>query len=154
MHGKPETGAITMSRLALAAILSTLAACSQPPAAINLSSADKPSAPPPVARAGTQGDPAALERCRNANWRATGYRHGLSGYPLAALKDVSRACEAAGIKVDRLAYSTGRLEGLALFCSTESGYRRARAGLPVDNTCPPSLKEAYEAGHARGVKEL
>lgn len=140
-----------MSRIALAVVLSTLAACSQPAATIDLKSAERQAAP--TARAGTQGDPVALQRCRNANWQATGYRHGLSGFPLSALKDISAACEGTGAKVDRLAYSTGRLEGLALFCSTESGYRRARAGHPVANTCPPSLKEAYEAGHAKGMLE-
>ena len=139
-----------MTRLALAALLFGLAACSQPPAAVDLRSAQ---APAPLARAGTQGDPAAAERCRNANWRSTGYRHGLSGYPMSALKQITDACADTGVKVDRLAYSTGRLEGLALFCSTESGYRRARAGHPVDNTCPPTLKAAYEQGHARGMAE-
>lgn len=135
-----------MSRLALAALLA-LTACSQPPAPVDLDTAA------PTARAGTQGDPAALQRCRNADWQATGYRHGLSGFPMAALKPMSEACEATGAKVDRLAYSTGRLEGLALFCSTESGYRRARAGHPIDNTCPPSLKDAYEVGYAKGLAE-
>ncbi len=129
-------------------LLVILAGCSQPAAQIDLRTAA------PTARAGSQGDPVALERCRNANWRATGYRHGLSGFPLSALKDVSDACDATGAKVDRLAYSTGRLEGLTLFCSTENGYRRALAGHPVDNICPPSLKEAYEAGHARGAQEI
>lgn len=129
-----------------------LAGCSQPAAVIDMKTAGDPP-PNRTARAGTQGDPVALERCRNANWQATGYRHGLSGFPLSALKDISVACAGTGAKVDRLAYSTGRLEGLALFCSTESGYRRARAGHPVNNTCPPSLKEAYEAGHAKGMLE-
>ncbi len=142
-----------MSRIALAALLA-LTACSQPSAPIEMKTAlEPPATPVPTARAGTQGDPAALDRCRNANWQATGYRHGLSGFPMAALKQVSEACEASGVKVDRLAYSTGRLEGLALFCSTESGYRRARAGLPVDNNCPPTLKAAYEAGYAKGLAE-
>jgi len=127
-----------------------LAGCSQPPSLVDL---NKATTPPPDTRASTQNDPAALAKCQNANWRATGYRHGLSGFPMASLRQVTDACEGTGIKVDRLAYSTGRLEGLALFCSDESGYRRARAGHPVDNTCPPSLAKEYAAGHARGMAQ-
>jgi len=138
-----------MARLLTLLPLVVLAGCSQPPSAVNLSNALSP--PPPDAR--PQGDSAAVERCRNANWRATGYRHGLSGFPMSAMSQVTRACDGLGVKIDRLAYSTGRLEGLALFCSTESGYRRARAGHPVENACPPTLAEAYAQGHARGVAE-
>lgn len=138
-----------MARLVLLFPILALAGCSQPPSSVDL----KAAVPPPAARDRPTADPGAVEKCRNANWRATGYRHGLSGYPLAALGQVTEACEGTGIKVDRLAYSTGRLEGLALFCSTENGYRRARAGHPVDNTCPPSLAKDYAEGHARGMAE-
>ncbi len=137
-------------RLAFFLPLIILAGCSQPPSAVDL----KAALPAPTARASTQGTAvASLARCQKANWRATGYRHGLSGYPLSALKQVSAACEGTGVKIDRLAYSTGRLEGLTLFCSTESGYRRAKAGEPIDNPCPPTLAKEYEAGYARGLAE-
>ena len=142
-----------MARFAFLLPFILLAGCSQPPSSVDLKSAlDTPSATGQQGAAGIAGS--AVARCQNANWRATGYRHGLSGYPLSALKQVSAACDGTGVKVDRLAYSTGRLEGLGLFCSTESGYQRARAGHPIDNPCPPALAEKYEAGYAKGLAEL
>ncbi len=135
-----------MARLSFLLPLIVLAGCSQPPAAVNLNA---PSAGQPGAQ-GVPGD-AARERCARANWRATGYRHGLSGYPMAALSQVGEACKGTGIEVDRLAYSTGRLEGLGKFCTAENGYRRAKEGRPADNPCPPSLAANYEAGYARGM---
>lgn len=147
-------------RLFLPLSLALLAGCSQPPVSVDLNKTPAvPSAPmaapaAPAGQPGAQGIPGPSDiaaRCRAANWRATGYRHGLSGYPLATLNSVSGQCADAGVTVDRLAYSTGRLEGLELFCSMESGYRRAKAGQSMDNPCPPALAKRFEAGYARGM---
>ena len=140
-----------MARLVTLLSLVFLAGCSQPPSAVDLKTASTP--PSQAGAQGMAGAAGALARCQNANWRATGYRHGLSGYPLSSLKQVTDACNGTGVKVDRLAYSTGRLEGLTLFCSTESGYQRARSGQPIDNPCPPTLAKNYEAGYVRGLAE-
>ncbi len=129
-----------ISLLALAA----LAGCSQPPAVVDLKQ--------PSARATSVSAPpsAANDQCAKADWQSTGYRHGASGYPLTALNQLTEACAESGVKIDRLAYSTGRLKGLGRFCTAENGFRRAQAGHPVANPCPPSLAEAYEQGHAAG----
>ena len=130
-----------ISILALAA----LAGCSQPAAMVDLNQ-------PNNARATSVSAPPAAggDRCKTANWQSTGYRHGVSGYPLAALEQITKACAGSGVKVDRLAYSTGRLKGLATFCTMDNGYRRAKAGHPAENPCPPSLAPAYAKGYAAG----
>jgi hypothetical protein len=131
---------ITMPLFALA----LLAGCSQPPATVDIKQ--------PSARAtSVSAPPAAIEQCAKADWQSTGYRHGLSGYPLTALNTLIETCADTGAKVDRLAYSTGRLKGLTRFCTADNGFRRAQAGHPVANPCPPSLADAYEQGHAAGA---
>lgn len=137
-----------MARFLLALAPLALAACSQVAAPVQ----PTPSIQGTSQSVATRTAPDVANRCRGANWRATGYRHGLSGFPLDTISDLSKACEEAGIKIDRLAYSTGRLEGLGTFCTTENGYRRALAGHPAQHNCPPSLAKAFEDGHAAGVR--
>lgn len=136
-----------MPRFTIAFALLSVAACSQTPAPI------QPGQASPSARATSVGTPpSAAGRCQGANWRATGYRHGISGFPPDTINTLTAACADAGVKVDRLAYSTGRLEGMALFCTAENGQRRALAGHPVTHNCPPTLAQDYEQGHAAGVR--
>jgi len=108
-----------------------LAGCSQPPSLVDL---NKATTPPPDTRASTQNDPAALAKCQNANWRATGYRHGLSGFPMASLRQVTDACEGTGIKVDRhkvMVYTiAGMLAGLSAVVLTSKNLT-AQAGMGV-----------------------
>lgn len=91
-----------------------------------------------------------LGRCQGANWHATGYQHGISGFSAKALETLRATCEGVGVKVNRLAYSTGRLEGLTLFCTPENGYARAVAGQPPKHNCPPALTKDFETGYANG----
>ena len=151
MMPRPYGMEAIMARFLTLLPLILVAGCSQPPSAVDLSTASQSAAVAGAQGVAGRSAGGAQARCAGANWHATGYRHGISGYPLSALSQVNAACDGTGVKVDRLAYSTGRLEGLGLFCSIESGYRRALAGEPMDNPCPPTLAEQYEAGYARGL---
>ncbi len=120
-------------------------------AALVLSACSQSGAPVAGLEAAAAKPDTALGRCQGANWHATGYQHGISGFSAKALKALSATCEGVGVKVNRLAYSTGRLEGLTLFCTPENGYARAVAGQPPKHNCPPALAKDFEAGYANGL---
>lgn len=134
------TSARVFAALTLSATL--LAGCMSQPAA--------PTGGPGFAGVQGQAQDDLRQRCDKADWRATGYRHGVSGLGLPAFSTLQKKCGQVGLKVDRLAYATGRLEGLKRYCTAQNGYDLARSRrLPEGDTpCPPELAEAFMKGVA------
>lgn len=90
--------------------------------------------------------------CVNANWREVGRNDGLEGKRAEELGRYQDACLQYGVTPDGEAYGKGREEGLAIYCTPDTGYWEGRNGGSYRQVCPPSTArdflEAYRAGQA------
>ncbi len=78
-----------------------------------------------------------------------GYADGRNGQPSAS--DEHRAgCAARSIEVDVAAYELGWQEGIALYCTEESGFALGAAGARFSDPCPADLKADFRDGYQSG----
>ena len=88
--------------------------------------------------------------CVNADWREVGRNDGLEGKRAEELVRYQDACLQYGVTPDGDAYAEGREEGLATYCTPDTGYWEGRYGGSYRQVCPPSTArdflEAYRAG--------
>jgi len=98
------------------------------------------------------------EECVTADWRAIGYEDGAAGYPVSAVSGRRQACaKKAGVTVDMAAYTSGRREGLGLYCRASNGYAVGARGGAYQGVCTGPEEEeflaAYETGrHLYGLR--
>ena len=88
--------------------------------------------------------------CLNANWREVGRNDGLEGRRAEGLARYQEACLQYGVTPDGKAYEQGRNDGLAIYCTPDSGDWEGLNGGGYRQVCPPSsapdFLEAYRAG--------
>ncbi len=88
--------------------------------------------------------------CLNANWREVGRNDGLEGERAEEFVRYQDVCLQFGVTPDGNAYAQGREEGLAIYCTPDSGYWEGRNGRGYRQVCPPSSAPdflgAYRAG--------
>lgn len=88
--------------------------------------------------------------CAKADWYTLGFEDGRKGAPETAYSDYQAQCERYAVTPNPAAYSTGRLEGLALYCTPENGLRVGREGETYHGVCPkdvePAFKKRYDFG--------
>ena len=96
--------------------------------------------------------------CQTVDWREYGRNDGLLGVPAAERAHLFAECREIGHPPDVAAYEAGRAEGLAEFCTVESGYEAGRAGRRYRDVCPPELEigflQGYEEGRRDRAREL
>lgn len=81
--------------------------------------------------------------CRTANWYEIGRADGANGQPRARLFEHADACAEYGILPNDEAYYAGRDDGLARYCTPESGFREGRQGNDYQGVCPPGAESAF-----------
>ena len=88
--------------------------------------------------------------CLNADWREVGRNDGMEGKRTEEFVRYQDACLQYGVVPNGGDYAQGREEGLAIYCTPESGYWEGRNGRSYRQVCPPSSSrdflEAYRAG--------
>jgi hypothetical protein len=90
------------------------------------------------------------EQCLQADWHELRYRDGSMGSPRALFQKHQDACLEHGVQAERDAYFSGRQEGLAVYCTYDSGFSQGRSGNLYRYVCPPELESEFTAGYDRG----
>ncbi len=91
--------------------------------------------------------------CRATDWHRYGVNDGRLGVAAAARDAKFADCRSLGTAADTTAYAAGRTEGLASFCTAESGYRQGHAGRRYRKVCPPALEPDFLHGYELGRRE-
>ena len=93
------------------------------------------------------------EDCQNMDWFTKGKSDGMNGEDIAVLGDYQQACSKFGIKTNDALYQKGRLEGLKLFCTYETGIKEGRAGHAYKGLCSGAAEKEFLRGHEVGMKD-
>ena len=84
------------------------------------------------------------EECVTADWGAIGYEDGAAGRPVSAVSGRRQACaKKAGVTVDMAAYTSGRNEGLTLYCRPSNGYAVGSRGGAYHGVCTGPEEYAF-----------
>jgi hypothetical protein len=89
--------------------------------------------------------------CPTKNWRKSGYDQALAGDKPSS-EDMNQ-CAARGISVKRTDYQEGYVDGIQQFCTFDYGLSFGREGHEYNDTCPPSVMNAFLAGYSQGKME-
>ena len=91
------------------------------------------------------------EECVTADWRAIGYEDGAAGLPVSAVSGRRQACaKKAGVTVDMAAYTSGRGEGLDLYCRPSNGYAVGSRGGAYHGVCTGPAEHDFLAAFETG----
>lgn len=98
--------------------------------------------------------------CTTGNWSVIGQSDGASGKVISdQLKAHNKACSKHGISVDQDTYMLGYNEGIASYCTTESGYNvGTKFGKSVYNrnaykdVCPDDQELSFLEGYINALK--
>ena len=88
--------------------------------------------------------------CLQADWYQLGYRDGSRGAPRSLFQKHYDACLEHAVYADREVYFNGREQGLAVYCTYDSGFNQGRAGKRYQHVCPPELESGFMAGYRKG----
>lgn len=91
--------------------------------------------------------------CQAVDWREYGRNDGLLGVPAAERAELFADCSELGHAPDTQGYAAGRAEGLAEYCTLETGYEVGREGRRYRDVCPPELEIAFLQGYEEGRHE-
>ena len=90
--------------------------------------------------------------CMKGNWFNVGKKDVYLGFKPNRINHHKKTCLKYKLKVDPVQYAEGRLEGLKLFCTEESGYHWGRTNRENPQICPDSTSNLFLKGHRRGKR--
>lgn len=90
------------------------------------------------------------KQCRSGDWSAFGKIDGANGRRADYWKEHEQTCSRFGAEVDRTAYQAGWAEGVANYCTPESGYYAGTAGEQYLGICAGPAEKAFLAEFHRG----
>ena len=91
--------------------------------------------------------------CRATDWADYGRNDGVLGVAASERTKKFADCAELGHPADIAAYQAARAEGLAAYCTLESGYDAGYAGRRYRKVCPPEQEIAFLQGYEQGRKE-
>ncbi|MEM0989800.1 MAG: DUF2799 domain-containing protein [Pseudomonadota bacterium] len=91
--------------------------------------------------------------CAQADWQRFGENDGRLGVATDDRAGEFADCADLGHPVNMTAYQTGRLAGLATFCTAENGYQVGFEGRRYSGVCPAESEADFLQGYAQGRKE-
>jgi len=91
--------------------------------------------------------------CQAVDWREYGANDGRLGIPAGERAALFADCRELGHPPDPEAYEAGRAEGLAAYCTLETGYEVGREGRRYRDVCPPEREIAFLQGYEEGRRE-
>jgi hypothetical protein len=92
------------------------------------------------------------EQCQSADWKAYGYTDGAKGKATTNFKTYAQACGDHGVKSDFDRYLIGHKQGVAVFCSFESGYQAGTENYRYQGICKSHNEADFLRGLAKGKK--
>ena len=93
------------------------------------------------------------EACSSTDWLRFGVNDGQLGVPVSARAAMFDGCAQVGQPADQKAYQQGRKQGLASYCTVETGYRVGYEGRPYYRVCPPKTEPNFLQGFEHGRRE-
>lgn len=90
------------------------------------------------------------DECLNADWRAIGYEDGANGAQSTRIGSHREACAKYDITPELQQYKQGHEDGLAVFCTGNTGYSRALNGYRYTGVCPKELEADFLDGYSVG----
>ena len=98
------------------------------------------------------------DECLYADWRAIGYEDGAAGLPVSAVSERRSVCaRKAGVTVDMAEYTSGRTQGLELYCEPSRAFAVGSGGQTYHGVCSgpgeAEFTSAYQAGRQLFVLE-
>lgn len=91
--------------------------------------------------------------CAGTDWQQFGVNDGTLGVPSTDRSDKFAECSELGRPADLVAYNSGRVEGLASYCTVENGYRVGYEGRDYEQVCPGATEANFLQGFERGRAE-
>lgn len=91
------------------------------------------------------------QQCAARDWNKTGYNDALAGNKPNSYE--LNQCMSSGAPLNRSAYDNGYVDGLKQFCTYDYGVYFGREGKEYNNTCTPSVMNAFLAGYSKGKME-
>lgn len=92
-------------------------------------------------------------KCNRLDWASLGHEDGRSGLAGAEAFDArAGSCLEIGATVDENAYLAGYGEGLAEYCTPESGRETALSGGAYEGVCPPADESEFLLGYNEGLE--
>ena len=92
------------------------------------------------------------DECRYMNWEARGVMDGVRGIPASKVNEYDDRCARYGVTVDEVAYETGRVQGVASYCTKSNGYAVAMKGRRYQFSCTASNESMFLSGYRPGRK--
>ena len=89
-------------------------------------------------------------QCRAGDWQTIGYRDGSNGIASTRLLSHQEACGAFGIVPERNGYLAGWEEGVAAYCTADSGFQLGLRGGALNKVCSAELREPFASAYADG----
>ena len=88
--------------------------------------------------------------CQAADWEIRGEDDGRAGRPSTTVDDHANACAEYGIVPKVAQYREGWKRGIAVYCTSDNGFRRGVEGDTYQHSCPIETEAdflpAYQAG--------
>jgi hypothetical protein len=81
--------------------------------------------------------------CTNTNWKEKGVVDGTSGQAAEKILKTEKVCSKKGAEFPITEYKNGWLEGIAVYCSPQNGFKLSSEGKKVDvENCPIEFRPA------------
>lgn len=90
------------------------------------------------------------EQCLAGDWSGQGFTDGAAGLSMSRIDDYAEACAEHGVVPNRAAYADGREQGLARYCTPDSGFRAGRTGAGYAGVCPSYLEADFMPAYHDG----
>jgi len=87
-------------------------------------------------------------QCAANDWYNVGYAAGSRG--VGQSRSLHDACGTRGVVPDRAQYTAGWRDGIAHYCTPESGFDLGQGGDAYRRVCPANLEAAFHAAYANG----
>jgi len=90
------------------------------------------------------------DECASGDWNKIGLQDGRDGRTADRFNRHGKACSLDRSEKSRALYMAGRNKGLALYCTSERGYREAALGQKYYGVCPPETARLFSTGFQLG----
>ena len=90
------------------------------------------------------------KECLNAQWQNVGYEDGAKGYNASRIGTYRKSCAEYDISPNLAAYTKGRQQGLAEWCTPSNGYYQGTRGASYKGVCPKALESDFELAMSQG----
>lgn len=88
--------------------------------------------------------------CRNNDWYAIGYEHGLAGRPTGPASGPERYCPTGVAEPELAQYRLGREAGLGAYCAPQNGFELGKGGSHYQGVCDGAVETEFLRAYHQG----